>query len=200
MIQDEARDYFKENRILDNSRSHLCLMCGRCCRMAAQGHSYEELLKLKADGDIEATEFLSCFAPYETLEKAKEVDPVHFERVMNELKSKPDFDESKVSLYHCSYISKDNLCSNYEKRPDCCRRAPNSAWALFPPGCGYEGWQFEQREKQKKHVRQMKELLYELSFYPEDHIITSDNQSVKELKEKISKEIEPWKKYGADEW
>lgn len=79
------------------------------------------------------------------------------------------------------------------------RNFPHSCWDILPPGCGYEGWQFEQKEYHKKLVRKLKESLYELDFL-NDNIVYVHNKTVLELKKEINDEIQPYKKYGADNW
>lgn len=76
---------------------------------------------------------------------------------------------------------------------------PHSCWDALPYGCGYEGWQFEQREHYKKFVRELKETLYELTFLDDDFILR-DSKSVAELRTEILDKISPYQKYGADNW
>lgn len=200
MNQDEAIEYLRQLKESDNGFQGLCKMCGRCCRLAVSAYSHAELLERAENKDPEAISFLGIFKKYSSPEEAKAAVPEHFERIVKELSFKPDFDINNVSFYYCANITENNLCKIHEKRPECCRRAPGNGWALFPPGCGFEGWQFEQREYQKKVVRRLKEILYELEFYDEDAVITKENKTARELKEDISGKIELWKKYGSDNW
>lgn len=200
MDQNEAIEFLRQRKAEDPSWQGLCKMCGRCCRLAVPQLLHDKLEKLSASGDIEAQSFLGIFVPYSSFEEAKAAVPEHFERIVKELSQKPDFDLNKITFYHCKYITDDNLCSIHNERPECCRRAPDHGWSLFPPECGYEGWQFEQREHHKRVIRNLKELLQELEFYKDEDVITEDKQTAKELREKILKKIEPWKKFGSDDW
>lgn len=200
MDQEEAIEFLRQKKAADTSWQNLCNMCGKCCRLAVPQFFHQELEERSSCGDVEAQAFLGIFEPYSSVEEAKSVIPDHFDRIVKELSQKPDFDISKVTFYHCKHITDNNLCSIHETRPECCRRAPAHGWSLFPPGCGFEGWQFEQREHHKRVIRNLKEILYELEFYNDNDVITEDKQTAKELREKIIKQIEPWKKYGANEW
>ena len=94
----------------------------------------------------------------------------------------------------------DNKCSIHATRPDCCRRAPRNGWSLFPPDCGFKGWQFQHKEKVKASVRKLKEYLLELELLPDDYVLKERNKTVKEMKDFIKEKIAPWRKYGADLW
>ncbi len=200
MNQDEAVEYLRNKKAQDENWQSLCRMCGKCCRLAVPQFFHDELVEKSELGDKEAQAFLSIFVPYSSWKEAKERVPDHFDKIVKELSRSEDFDLEKVTFYHCQHITDDNLCSIHQTRPECCRRAPGHGWSLFPPGCGFEGWQFEQREHHKRVVRNLKELLEELALYNDEDIITADKQTAKELREKILKQIEPWKKYGADCW
>lgn len=200
MDQDEAIEYLRQKKAADTSWQNLCKMCGKCCRLAVPQFFHDELEELSESGDIEAQAFLNIFEPYASIEAAKFAVPDHFEKIVNELSKNPDFDINKFTFYRCKHITDKNLCSMHETRPECCRRAPCHGWSLFPPDCGFEGWQFEQRENHKRVIRNLKEILHELDFYKDDDIITEDKQTAKELREKIIKKIEPWNKYGAENW
>ena len=94
----------------------------------------------------------------------------------------------------------DNKCAIHATRPDCCRRAPRNGWSLFPPGCGFKGWQFMQKEKVKASVRALKEYLLELELLPEDEVLPEKGKTVKQMKDFIKQKIKPWEKYGALYW
>ncbi len=200
MDQNEAVQFLKQKKAQDPNWQSLCLMCGRCCRLAVPPSCHDELIEKDESGDVEAHAFLNTFVPYSSWQEAKAAVPEHFERIVSEIKENDDFDINKVTFYHCQHVTDDNLCSIYEIRPECCKRAPAHGWSLYPPGCGFEGWQFEQREHQKRIVRNLKELLEELSLYGDNDVVTSDGQTATELREKILKQIEPWLKYGAKNW
>lgn len=180
---------------------HLCNMCGKCCRAITTPYTHEELVKLANEGQEEARVFVEIFERYDSIEQARQVVPDHVENILNLLKrNNPDYDESKVSFYHCPHVTDDNKCSIHATRPDCCRRAPRNGWSFFPPDCGYKGWQFQQRERVKSSVRKLKEYLLELELLNDDFILPGRNKTVKEMKELINSKIKPWNKYGAEIW
>ncbi len=200
MNQEEAIAILEKKRAEDASLSTLCLNCGKCCKLAFPQYDYEEIADKSQVGDTTAKGFLSVFKPYDSWQEAQNAVPDHFERIVNELRTRENFDLNKLTFYYCDHLSENHLCNIYCDRPECCKIAPANGWSLFPPGCGYEGWQFEQREKSKKLVRNLKEILEDIALYNDEDVITSDKQTAKELREKITKQIEPFIKYGADNW
>ncbi len=175
----------------------LCLKCGRCCSTITSVYTRSELLKMANNNEEEAKVFINTFKPYSDVNAAKEADFEHAGQILDKLKS---VKKSELTFYYCPYVSEDKLCKIYSQRPECCKRAPNNGWSLFPPGCGYEGWQFEQREKHKKHVRKLKEALYELELLISDDNSAMTEESAKDLKEKIINKIASYQEYGADNW
>ena len=180
---------------------HLCKMCGKCCKAITTPYTHEELVKLAQEGQEEAKVFVEIFERYNSVDEARAAVPDHVENILNQLKkSNPNFDETKVTFYHCPHLTDDNKCSIHSTRPDCCRRAPRNGWSLFPPGCGFKGWQFQQRERVKASVRKLKEYLAELELLDDDFVLQERNKTVKEMKEFIKEKIKPWEKYGASFW
>ena len=180
---------------------HLCKMCGKCCKAITTPYTHEELVQLAAEGQEEAKVFVDIFERYSSVEEAKKAVPDHVENILNFFKKgNPDFDESKITFYHCPHITEDNLCSIHSTRPDCCRRAPRNGWSLFPPNCGFKGWQFLHQEKAKASVRKLKEYLLELELLPDSYYLKERNMTVLEMKEFINSKIRPWEKYGATVW
>ena len=180
---------------------HLCKMCGKCCKAITTTYTHEQLVQFVQEGQEEARVFVEIFKRYDSIDDARKVVPDHVENVLNQLrKSNPDFDESKVSFYYCPHLTEDNLCSIHSTRPDCCRRAPRNGWSLFPPGCGFKGWQFLQKERVKSSVRGLKEVLADLSLLPDDYFLQDRNMTVAELRQFIQDKIKPWEKYGAGFW
>lgn len=180
---------------------HLCHMCGKCCKAITTPYSYDELHKLAKNGQEEAKVFVEVFKRYDSVEDAKKAVPDHVENILNQLKkNNPNLDESKVTFYFCPYLQEDNKCSIHATRPDCCRRAPRNGWSLFPPDCGFKGWQFLQKEKVKATVRKLKEYQLELELLPPDTFIKTRNMSAVELITYIDDRIKPWEKYGAKYW
>ena len=180
---------------------HLCNMCGKCCKAITTPYTHEELVQLARDGQEEAKVFVEIFKRYDSVADARLVVPDHVENVLAQLrKSNPDFDESKVTFYYCPHLTDDNKCSIHATRPDCCRRAPRNGWSLFPPGCGFKGWQFQHKERIKESVRGLKEVLVDLELLSDDFFLTDKNMTVLELKNLINEKIKPWEKYGANFW
>ncbi len=179
---------------------YLCKMCGKCCRSIISAYSREELKQMAENGSEEAKVFTEIFKAYDSIEEAKKVVPEQVEQVINELSQQENFDINKITFYYCPYITEDNKCGIYENRPDCCKRAPTGGWSCMPPGCGFEGWQFEEREKIKQKVRKYKEYLIASEAISEDGSIPGQDYSIEELRQIIEKKISPWEKYGSKFW
>ncbi|MFA6988866.1 MAG: YkgJ family cysteine cluster protein [Candidatus Gastranaerophilaceae bacterium] len=177
---------------------HLCKMCGRCCRAIIPEYSFSELEKLSKEGDDEADVFVNIFKRYDSIESARKVVPEQVEQVLRELTyQNKDLDINSINFYYCPYITEENKCSRHETRPDCCRRAPRHGWSLFPPGCGFEGWQFEKRERIKKSIRSLKEYLYEKEILHGEGPIPNQNMTVAEFRKIVDEKINEWERYGA---
>ena len=102
---------------------------------------------------------------------------------------------------HCGrcmpIIDGDNLNSNHIE-PDAVR-GPVSVWDEYPEECGFSGWLFIEREKQKHLIRQLKEEITALSSLDNDAIV-GKNKTAKERIDELKAQIEPWRKHGADNW
>lgn len=190
----------EEENSEDNFPQHLCKMCGQCCKAITTPYSYEEVLKLASEGQDEAKVFLEVFKRYESIDAAKKAVPKHVENILNELKKNPDFDESQVTFYYCPHITQENKCSIHPTRPDCCRRAPRNGWSLFPPDCGFKGWQFQQRERVQATIRRLKEALTDFELLSDETVLSESQKTVKEMKEIIKEKIAIWERYGSAFW
>lgn len=179
---------------------HLCKMCGQCCKAITTPYTHEELKELAAQGQEEARVFVEIFRKYPTIEDARKAVPAHVENILKELKKNPDFDESKIAFYYCPHLTEQNTCSIHPTRPGCCRRAPRNGWSLFPPECGFKGWQFQQRERVKATVRRLKETLMDFELLADEQILPSSGKSVKQVREEINEKISHWEKYGSAHW
>jgi Fe-S-cluster containining protein len=187
----------------DAPRPDLCHQCGKCCRSATTFNNHQTLLNLASQGEQEAIEFLSIFKPFPSLEAAKAIEPEQVERVLTELTSQgKGATDADVTFYYCEHVSPTGQCTIYDNRPTCCRRAPDNGWAMMPPGCGFEGWQFEQREKQKALVRSLKSQSYLLHQLSEDGVThpSRPDTTLASLQQTIDAKILPWKRFGADLW
>ena len=171
-------------------------MCGRCCRVATTPKTHEELLELSAGGDESAQDFLSIFEPYPSIEDARKVSASTVDNILKHIENS----DRPVTFYRCKYIQDNNMCGIYEIRPELCRRAPSTAGAVFPPGCGFEGWLFQKREETKSYIRKKKEELIEYNIMLE---MTQDPEKmfkIKQIIEKIESIIEMHHKYGSKDW
>ncbi|MBR5555986.1 YkgJ family cysteine cluster protein [bacterium] len=189
-----------EENYLSKRPQELCHMCGRCCRVVTTSKPYFELLKLKADGDVGACEFLKIFKPFASIDEARAVDKELVDNIVEKMIADGNYDKDKLTFYTCKYLQKDNLCGIYEERPDLCRHCPSTPWVIVPPGCGFEGWLFMEREKIKAKIRKAKEDLLEMK------VLKSKNQNEETLKKieaveaKIQGTIDLYKKYGSYDW
>src|SRR5574344_66181 len=142
---DKYTDYKNTEKILlekIKNRPDLCKKCGKCCKVVVAKYSYHDLLKQKENGDFFAHDFLRIFEPYETIEEAKKADSEVVENILK------NYNENfSPTFYRCKFLKEDNTCLNYKNRPLLCKLAPNSAWGVFPPNCGYQSWIFEKKKK-----------------------------------------------------
>ena len=189
-----------EDNYLSKRPQELCNMCGRCCRVVTTSKSYEELKELQAQNDEGACEFLKIFEPYPSIEAARKVDEELVDNVINLLKEDGNYDENKLTFYGCKYLQENNLCSIYEERPVLCRHCPSTPWSIVPPGCGFEGWLFLQRENAKQKVRKAKEDLLELQLLKQKKTDDDFLKKVAAVEHKIQNTIELYKKYGSYDW
>lgn len=189
-----------EENYLAKRPQHLCHMCGKCCRVVTTSISYAELKQMEQDGDKGAVDFLSLFVPYDSIESARNVDAGVVDNIINRLKSDGSFDENEITFYGCKYLQDDNLCSRYETRLDLCKHCPSTPWSIVPPGCGFEGWLFWQREEIKQKIRKSKEELLELKLL---RMRTKDENTLQKIdivEHKIQRGIDFYKKYGSENW
>lgn len=124
------------NNILDKRSEHSCIKCGACCKLATSEYSYAQLKQRASKGDKFSADFVSVFVPYENEEDAKNANPEFYQMVAELL------EDEKVYFYHCPKV-KDNLCSDYENRPDICKDFPHNPLKLLPKTCAYNVWKNE---------------------------------------------------------
>ena len=178
----------------------LCHMCGKCCRVVTGGKTYSELLQGVENNDDGAKDFLRIFEPYPSIAAAREIEPQVVDNIVNILKSSGLYDENALTFYKCRYLNDDNSCSTYETRPDLCKLFPSSPWAVVPPGCGFEGWLFQQRERLKQRIRKLKETILSLEV---EMLTIEDPEQVKRIQDAIARTkatIQSQAPYGADDW
>jgi len=177
----------------------LCRICGTCCRVATTPYSYDELLELIKNGDESAISFLKIFEPYSSTEEAKKVSSKTVENITEHAKltgKNPD----KIKFYRCKHIQDNNLCGMYEQRKEICDRFPSTAWAVTPPGCGFESWLAEKRDEIIEKIRRHKKTRLELEAAIEK---SSDSDKINQYEkgiEKINFIINAYDKYGSKDW
>lgn len=179
----------------------LCHKCGKCCRSATTFHPHKKLLELVAAGEQDAIDFLSVFQPYPSVEAARQVEPEQVAHVLEVVANRDDMNVEDITFYHCQFVTEEGLCGIYERRPRCCKEAPGHGWSAMPPGCGFEGWQFKQRESHMANIRRLKELQYHMEVLSDDGVHTpTKNMTLDELRAKIADCIGPWRAFGANYW
>lgn len=188
-----------EENYLNKRPQSLCHMCGRCCRISTTPKSYKELLRLKSEGDQGAIDFLNIFVPYPSIDAAREADKALVDNILDKLKE-GGFSTEDITFYRCKYILDNNMCSIYEERPTLCIHCPSTPWVIVPPGCGFEGWLFLMRERDKKRIRKAKEDLLELKLLKTKMKNPDDFKKIEAVENKIYNTIEKFKKYGSENW
>ena len=189
-----------EENYLSTRPQELCNMCGRCCRVVTTSKTYDELLKLQAEGDSAACEFLSIFEPYPSIDSAREIDRELVDNIVEMLCRDGNYDENSTTFYGCKYLQDNNLCGIYEERPALCRHCPSTPWSIVPPGCGFEGWLFMEREKAKEKIRRAKEELIELKLLKKRSCNDDIIKKIEAVEHKIQTTIDLYKKYGSYDW
>ncbi len=121
--------------IMDKKNEYSCSRCAACCQLAASEYSNQQLKQRAMRGDKFASDFVSVFVPYENEDEAKKVNPEYF-KLLDELV------EDKVYYYYCPKM-KDNLCTDYENRPDICKDFPHNPLKLLPSSCSFNSWKNE---------------------------------------------------------
>lgn len=179
----------------------LCRMCGQCCQAIATDFSYEELLEMSQKDEKEAKVFIDFFKQYGSIEEVRKIAPEHVKQVLKHKHLSESLSGNEVSFYYCEKMLPDKKCSIHTQRPICCRMAPKDGWSLMPPGCGYAGWQYEERERIKSNIRSMKEQIYEIeTLEGSDAFIEESNISLKDLKKFVEEKSEPFNKFGSKGW
>ena len=114
-----------------------CACCATCCKLACSEFSYEELLEKAKNGDNFAQQFTSIFIPYENEEEAYKAYSEYIDYLRETLP-----EDEKTYFYYCPK-NKNNLCSDYENRPEICREFPTNPLMILPKTCGYKEWRDE---------------------------------------------------------
>lgn len=131
-----SKDIYDKIQQVDKERENYgCSMCASCCNLASSEFSYEELKEKAQNGDKFAKEFISIFVPYESIEEARRIYPDYVSLIEEQFE-----DDNGIVFYHCPKIGSDNLCTDYENRPQICRDFPTNPLVVFPPACAYRKW------------------------------------------------------------
>ena len=85
-----------------------------------------------------------------------------------------------------------------EIEPDAIR-GPVSVWDEYPEECGFSGWLFQEREKQKHKIRKIKEQIHYFSFFPKDFTVGKDTTAEQKITQ-LQNQIFPWYRHGAENW
>lgn len=110
-----------------------CNKCGACCKLSVSEYSGLQLRQKALKGDKISEDFIKVFKPFEKIEDAKNANPEYFDLIENTI------NDNKAYYYHCTKLD-ENLCSDYENRPDFCKNFPNNPLKLLPPTCSYNKW------------------------------------------------------------
>jgi len=160
LIKDSiAPNVYKEIYKLKQARKNAkykCKQCGSCCRLAVSEFSYEELKEKSSNGDNFATQFLSTFIPYNSLEDARLIYPQYIDFLINN-------SDERVYFYHCPKVSSDNLCPSYSERPQICKDFPDNQFNLLHPNCSFNNWKNDVLENSLKYFAQAEIIEYYLA-------------------------------------
>lgn len=187
------------DKFIKSRPQRLCLMCGKCCRVVTAPFTYKEMTELANNGHEGAKDFLSIFEPYPSIEAAREVHPEVVDNILINLENTNNSLE-EVTFYKCRYLLDNNLCNRYKNRLELCERFPSSAWAVIPPGCGYEGWLFQYREELKQKIRKQKESLLELEIELNKDHTPEMKLNIEVTIQNIKNTIKAYSKYGSEHW
>ncbi|MDD3435528.1 MAG: YkgJ family cysteine cluster protein [Candidatus Gastranaerophilales bacterium] len=147
MSEDEFSKFVKEDflkeayeiqlKISQSRRKFTCKNCGVCCKLACSEFSPDELQQKAQRGDDFAQQFLSVFVPYKDENYPEKIYPEYFKLLQEKLQGE------NVYFYYCPKVTKDNLCPDYENRPQICRDFPDNPLGFLPKSCGFLKWKEE---------------------------------------------------------
>jgi Fe-S-cluster containining protein len=104
--------------------------------------------------------------PYASHADAEKIGPGIVERTVLAAQKQEAFKTSAdVVFYSCRYQTADNRCGVWEDRPQFCRDYPDTPFVVMAPGCAFEGWAKNCKEKfyaMKAEVAQLKAMKQEL--------------------------------------
>lgn len=125
-----------------------CCSTGDCCKGASPSVPFYRLWEKAAAGEEFARNFLSIFEPYPSHEAAKAVVPGLAERTLQAAAKSADFNGPEdVVFYRCRNLLPNNLCGVHEDRPQFCRDYPDTPFVVMAPGCAFEDWGQQCRQR-----------------------------------------------------
>lgn len=132
-----------------------CKSCAKCCKCAIPSVSYSELIERFNNEDKFAVDFLEMFVPYDTLDEARAASFGTVENVIENLKAREDYAEEELKFFRCKYLNNNDRCDIYEDRPDLCRMYPDTPFLMLHPGCAYEDWAKECKNKYELFMNEL---------------------------------------------
>ncbi len=129
----------KRAKIIEIRKKYKCNNCASCCKLAISEYSPLELKEKANSGDNFAKQFSETFIPYENIEAAKQIFPEYIEYLEKTT-------DRKFYIYHCPKVTKDNLCPDYENRPQICRDFPDNPIGFLPLKCAFQDWKKETQQ------------------------------------------------------
>ncbi len=131
----KAKLKIAKKSMMEKKNEYTCGKCGACCKLAVSEYSPIQLKQRAIRGDKFAKEFSQIYVPYESEDMAKAICPEYYDKLYDIM----DPDE-RLYFYYCSKLGADDLCSDYENRPDICRDFPMTALKVLPDTCSYLPW------------------------------------------------------------
>ena len=187
-----------EKNYLNSHPENLCLICGKCCGVAAAEIPYDELLNIAKKGDTFVNEFLEIFIPYESVDEVRKINAETVDNILREMYNKNL--SSDLTFYHCKYLQGDNVCGKFEDSITLYKDFTVSPWGVIPQGCILAGSLFLKFEKEKQRVRKAKEELIDLAFLKTKIKNKNVLEKIKNVEKKLNKTIELYKRYGSADW
>ena len=131
----KAKLKIAKKSMMEKKNEYTCGKCGACCKLAVSEYSPIQLKQRAIRGDKFAKEFSQIYVAYESEDMAKAICPEYYDKLYDIM----DPDE-RLYFYYCSKLGADDLCSDYENRPDICRDFPMTALKVLPDTCSYLPW------------------------------------------------------------
>ena len=104
------------------------------------------------------------------IDEVNKLHPALVEKNLKTLKSTKckEVNVENLVFYHCSFLSDNNKCLIYEDRPNLCREFPDSPLLVLAPGCAYEKWaadckekHFKLKEERLKYKEELESIRYQ---------------------------------------